>query len=422
MNSPLSSENSKQPGGDGTTTSLGSRSFSNPATSLRENLSRRLREYEALPLIPVVDASTDPGDDTDDILKMAAAAFLQNMLTNQVASVIERGPIKERASLARGALDLVGLKGVELAVGSHYSYGSGPCHPLAESIMADPNRAFVRSNVMLKELLELARPRSLTLLCIGGLQDLCETIFLEPALVQEKVAQVVFMGGVCTLKDKLVEVDGNFRSNSLPHNLDEDFYSRAFGRQWRLLHAKVKSPDDFEHTVFLNEQGRMVPDPRAANNKFDYTAAVSVYTALQVWRIPMVVFSRHAAAALDFPRSFYDELAATSKHPVAEYLRDFQRDIVKHLWWRTWQSGIEREGLPEGCTPEWFGSKFCGDPTISQKISALNDPWEYVQSFSPYDVGAFLSADPRIRYDLFRPEQVVVGGGCPPDNRSKRQK
>jgi len=309
--------------------------------------------------------STDPGDDPDDILQAAASAFFVRTSVNVMGSITDRGNAWLRARLEKGALGLLDLGKVSVAVGSNYAPGKGPEHPLAKSIIERGEDAFPKGVELLHGVLRFAFPRSLSLLLIGGTFDMFNVAVLCPDLVQKNVARFGIMGGV-----------------------------------------EVK-----EGKVVLDDEGMFQAEQSAANNKFHYPSAWALYRTIQMWGIPMTIFTRHAAKALAFPPGFYDECAATG-HPVAVYLRDFQSAIINHLWWRTWQTGEAREELPDRCTPKWFAGFFCGDDGLSSSIGPNDDIWPFIKELAPYDVGAFLALDERISKDLFSPEIVYVRGAA----------
>jgi hypothetical protein len=338
--------------------------------NLRElvaELERLYQESIGTNCLQLFKASTDPGCDPDDLLAAAVAAFFAQTAINTIGAITDRGDPFLRARLERGALNLLDLGQVSVAVGSNYAATSGIHHPLAQSIIQQGESAFPRGTDLLHEVLKFAYPRSLSLLLIGGTKDMFDTALLCPDLVQRNVASFGIMGGV--------EVDP------------------STGK------------------VALDDGGLFTAEEEASNNKFHYRSAWALYRMIQMWGIPTTIFTRHAANALSFPPSFYDELADT-RHPVAVYLRDFQKSILNNLWWRTWQTGEAREHLPESRTPKWFAGKFFGDERLADILGPDDDIWPYVRELAPYDVGAFLALDERIATELFEPTVLVVRGAC----------
>mmetsp|Transcript_88457 Transcript_88457/g.175902 ORF Transcript_88457/g.175902 Transcript_88457/m.175902 type:complete len:761 (-) Transcript_88457:16-2298(-) len=307
---------------------------------------------------------SDPGQDLDDELSFIMLRYLvAEQLVDLKGIITTLHPSFDRARLARGTLDLLGLNSVPIAVGSDggdlegthtatFEATAGSYMPSAHSEWAykvEGGRRFLHN------LLHAAQPKSLTLVCIASMKDPALFLRDNPVLFVEKVKEVVIMGG-------------------------------------------VESVDSFP----------MEPD-QANNNTFDMEAAKFFYRSLQHQGVPVIVLTRHAVYAASTPREMYDHLAQLGSS-IGVRLRNAQRSSIEGLWARVAApEGSEARGkLPARCDRTWFMKTFCGG---NEKV-ALRDKsdtiWDLVLGFQQYDTLAVLAAVPSLRERFFSP--VLVPG------------
>eukprot|EP00927_Polykrikos_kofoidii_P035594 TRINITY_DN30152_c0_g1_i1.p1 TRINITY_DN30152_c0_g1~~TRINITY_DN30152_c0_g1_i1.p1 ORF type:complete len:831 (-),score=87.74 TRINITY_DN30152_c0_g1_i1:175-2667(-) len=332
------------------------------------------RETVALPgntpfTSPVrVIAISDPGQDLDDEMAMLMMRYLvYRDLIEPLGIVATLSPSFDRARLARGTLDLIGLKNVPIGIGTdggdvlgkhkvtfETSAASYMPPPHAESSLAlQPGRG------MLHKLYCDADPKSLTLVIIASLKDPALFLRDNEALFTEKTLEVVIMGGV------------------------EDWTSDG---------------NDLSQPVILK------PD-QAHNNMFDSAASDFFYKRCQEIGIRLIIVSRFAAYPAQMPRSVYDELA-TLGSSIGCRLRNAQRTSIEGLWKRACSDEPERGGLPARCNRDWFLSTFCDGKDGTHKRGKDDSIWDLVVGFNQYDTLALLAAVPQLRSKFFSPVPV----------------
>ena len=119
--------------------------------------------------------------------------------------------------------------------------------------------------------------------------------------------------------------------------------------------------------------------------------------------------TKEAAYAVTAPRSFYDGVAATG-HPVGVYLKEQQKQSLKHLW-----ESIQQGHMPPALTTEWFFDTFtdvepetpAGKEVITRATvhaDEFNSIWNQVTQFNLYDPLALLAATPGVAELLFQSE------------------
>lgn len=228
----------------------------------------------------------DPGQDLDDeMLLVLLAAMTDRSLVSCCGVVTCLAPSGMRAQLARGTLDLLGLPQVPVHAGSDGG-GSGDASMISSTEYLTRMQPAVDTGAeLMRNVLNAAAPRSITLLVVSSFKDAAAWMQEEEDLIVDKVARVVVQGGVKDFKPG-VALPGNFLE-----------------------------PDD------------------AHNNVFDRDASEFFYRRCQVRGLPMVILSRFAAYAAPLPRSLYDDLAATGS-PIGRHLQHAQRTSIEQLWRR----------------------------------------------------------------------------------------
>jgi hypothetical protein len=218
---------------------------------------------------------------------------------------------------------------------------------------------------LMVRLLEVSRPKSITLILLSALTDACAFIERNVDLVRRTVKEAVVMGGV----------------------------------------EPTLGSDEF--SPLLDEFGFMIAEKRASNNEFDYPSALTVYRMVQSLEIPLVVLSRHAAGSCKIPKAVYDDLAALG-HPEGIRLRDMQRAALLDIWKQLHLPADSPErSFNRLLTVEWFCNFFLGGE--GSQLSAADDPWPLVKDLAIYDAVTVLAAFPKLRERLFCPVEVQVG-------------
>jgi len=307
----------------------------------------REQDEEPLPLVVI----TDPGKDNDDELALILCRTMRDMkLIDLRAVVANLAPAFERAKLARGTLDELGMANVPAAAGGNgnakgdmYGISRNLAHTSHGSVRRDPEED---GHALLLRVYEEAEPHSLTLLLISSLVDAAQFIESHEELFALKTARVAIMGGVAE--------------------------------------SSLQEGSDY-----------IEPDRSAANHRFDFNATELVYRRCQELGVALVVLTRSAAYATSVPAFIYDELASLG-HPVALRLRENQREAIEVLFKRAClpPSDPGRLGLPERCGIEWFSQTFCTGTDLSS-VSSGRSVWPYVTSLVMYDALALLAAHPK---------------------------
>eukprot|EP00928_Gymnodinium_smaydae_P036670 TRINITY_DN255_c0_g6_i1.p1 TRINITY_DN255_c0_g6~~TRINITY_DN255_c0_g6_i1.p1 ORF type:complete len:812 (+),score=134.33 TRINITY_DN255_c0_g6_i1:65-2437(+) len=311
---------------------------------------------------------TDPGQDLDDEMTFIMLRHLYELNLVRVEGIVTTlTPAFDRARLTRGTLDVLGLFGVPIGVGSDGGDAAGKhkadtfvewARPYMVPRFSAASDAFSPGQALLHELYAKAAPRSLTLVVIAAMKD--PALFLRDAerLFQEKTAEVVIMGGV-------------------------EAWDESDGKEPVLLR----------------------PDT-ANNNTFCMESAKFFYRRCQELGIPIVVVSRWAAYAAKVPRTCYDELASTGSW-IGCRLRNAQRASIENLWSRAASpAGSEaRQHLPDRCDKSWFLKTFCAGADGSSR-SASDTIWDLIVGFMQYDAVATVAAIPSLRQRFFSPVSV----------------
>ncbi len=307
----------------------------------------------------------DPGRDQDDEDTLVALnRFVRMGLMDVLGVVANLAPSNNRARLARGTLDQLGLPEIPVGIGTgcNQTDDDGLTYQWAVSYLASEDTV-MDGKTLLRQTLEKAMPGQIVLVLLSGLTDAYEILREEPALFASRVRRVVFMGGVDAQGD----------------------------------------------SVKVGRDGRFRPDPTAQNVKFDGNAASYLYKQLQLMGIPMTVLTRHAAGAAKVPRAIYDEMADTG-HPVGVRLRDAQKLAIEHLWKRSCLPPgdplREVHKHPDRCDKAWFCKVFLGGNGADRGTD--DSIWDLVQTFMLYDPMTLFAAVPSLREYFFEPEVVEV--------------
>lgn len=233
------------------------------------------RKETGQPPRPIV-VITDTGLDYDDLAALAVLAEFHRLgLVELRAVVANLMPAEKRARLARTALDSLYVRDVPVACGTH---GSPEGHKVLKhefsccefAVSADV--PLHNGQDLLRKVYQNARENGekLHLLCLSSLQDIHEFATSHPRLVAEWTAEVYMQGG--------------------------------------------------NH---ISEEGKLEPDIKAANNRFNWEASKSWHSFIQANALPSHTYTKVAAFAAPLTSDVFVELEATG-HPLGAYLRRVQ--------------------------------------------------------------------------------------------------
>lgn len=305
---------------------------------------------------PVV-VFTDIGRDVDDELALVLlSALKRKRILNPIAVIATLSPQRERAHLARGCMDAMGMPDVPVGIGS--------CGGVAEGVELDVYGAdYSRSSPCIFEsggdlmcrALESVPPNSAVLLCIASLSDVAAFIRDHEDLFTSKVKEVVLMGGVVS-----------------------------------------------------TESGESLIPDSAYNNSCDISSARFVYRRCQELGVPTATLSRWAAYDCPIPPQLLDELAQT-EHMVATNIRSVSKLSIDQLWNKVilCPSDPRREKIPPRCDVSWFCRTFM-DKEITKEWST--SVWLLVKKLNMYDPLAVLLCVPAYRTTHFNWQTKVVNG------------
>lgn len=306
---------------------------------------------------PVV-VITDIGRDVDDEMAMVLLSALKrkNRL-NPVAVITTLSPQWNRAHLARGSLDTLGMADVPVGVGGRGGVADGVELEVYAAAHTRPSPSIHESGIELAcHALKSVPPKSAQILCLASLSDLALLIQNHQDLFTSKVKEVVVMGGV--------------------------------------------NPMESSDTL--------TPDT-AYNNNCDLPAANFVYQKCQELGVPTVTLSRWAAYGCPIRPQLLDELAKT-KHVVATNIRKKSKDSIDQLWNKVVHppDHPRREKLPARCDTKWFYKTFCGKDEVPQELSP--SIWTQVEKLNMYDPLAVLICDHSYREMHFTCKTKTVNG------------
>ena len=310
---------------------------------------------------------TDPGKDLDDEQALVAAAGLHKVgLINLRAVVANLEPPEKRAQLAKGTLRQLGLSDVPVGIGSDcFRGGENLAHETEAVYIAAPGEVEPGAFLLLRTCSRAVESGyKLVIVCNSGLTDAARLVMDHSDLVHSAVERFVIMGGV--------KSDGE---NSL----------------------LAKAPDGVSY---------LLPDD-AANNSFDWAAALYLYQKLQDMGIGLTVVMREAAYGAQFPFSTYDRFAATG-NPVGSNLLNRQRPAINMLWrGANAPAGASIRGkLPVSRNRQWFVNVFCDG--VDPGVGPDDDVWGFTAKYNQYDTLAVIAAVPELRYRFFNHVAVNV--------------
>jgi len=311
--------------------------------------------------------SDDGKDPDDELAKILLNSLIRRGLGDCLGFISNLNPAKERARLARGTLDQLGMKDIPVGVGQDMIQSTTGAYEFDAPYLGDIGSCRESGTELFAEILEgLDAGTLVTLVCLSGLADPWLLAKNHRDLFRKKIGRVVIMGGV--------EVDGE--------------------------------------VVKLDADGFMTPD-KAQNNTFDMESAQQFYRHVQQESIPLTVVTRWAAYAAKLPFSLYDAMAKTG-HPVGVRLHSSQRKSLEHLWKRVQleQDDTKREGLPGRCDKAWFAKVFLGGK--GEDRDGSSDVWDLASTFQAYDPVTLLAALHGVRARFMRPLLVNVEGSRGP--------
>jgi inosine-uridine nucleoside N-ribohydrolase len=287
---------------------------------------------------------TDPNKDPDDVATYVMAAQLAKDGHIHVKAVVTTlGDEKvrtQRAQLAKGVFNGLGLPEVSVAVGRDYPMDDKQRQEHAkflaggQSLLASETEVRRDSREALLEQLRGCADRSVTFLVIAGMSDAQDLLDASLVLVKQKIKQVAIMGGVSS-------------------EMDSD--------------------------------GFVQPDDRAYNNLTDFHACQNFYRGVQEAGIPLKVLSKEAAYQAAVSPGFYESIART-EHPVGQYLKNVQKSALQGLW-----EGIA-SGLIPNLTFKWFFETFTSTRPINSALETMKQHplsfdqiWQRVTKLNLYD-------------------------------------
>lgn len=334
---------------------------------------------------------TDLGQDNDD--EMAIMLMSELVMTGEVeplAVIANLKPSPNRAALARGTLDMLGLSHVPVGIGTdggqtkHKDTFSGYVSQSQTGVdyLKDPmynaqrvveaigtNREAAVSfehriwqgQTLMRRVLREAEDGSVTFLLISSFKDIAQFLSSNEELFQAKVRAVVAMSGV-----------------------DQESCEAAI--------AGMGTP--------------LLPDPQTHNHCFDLEAASFTFKRLQELGIPMTIVTRFAAYGCPVPRHVYDLMIRNLvPNPVACRLSRAQQASIDRLW----RDVCAGDKLPARCDRAWFCNTFCGGEGLDRAAEA--PVWDLVKHFHMYDPMALLAAIPSKRELFFESAEVIGAHG-----------
>jgi len=317
---------------------------------------------------------TDPGQDLDDELALILlASLVERRYVRPLAIVANLHPSRERARLAKGTLNELGLGHVPVGVGS-----DGGCTAHKDSFsetafayLGDEGDIEPDAEAMLCRVLMDEEPKSVLFLCISSLTDAASFLRNNEQLFVDKVHSVTIMGGVDL-------------------STDEDHLGEGTG-------LSADSPTG---------RRRVLPPDTANNNTFDMPSSRFFYARLQEIGVKLNVLTRFAAYDCPLPRGIYDDMVKSGS-PIALRLFGVQRTSIEELWKRCNAEGDERKGLPPRCSKAWYCKTFLGgrgdDRTGADSI------WDLVKQFNMYDPMALILSVPPLAWIFFEHETPTGG-------------
>ena len=301
---------------------------------------------------------TDVGRDVDDEMALVLLSSLtRKHLLNPIAVITTLSPQRERAHLARGSLDTLGLAGVPVGIGGQGGVADGVDLEVYEADHSRSSSSIYESGMELVcQALDSVPNKSAQILCLASLSDMAELIQEHEDLFTSKVKEVVVMGGV----------------------------------------------------VPMESSETLIPDS-AYNNNCDLPAAKFVYEKCQELCVPTATLSRWAAYGCPIRPKLMDELSKT-KHMVAGNIRRKSKNSLEQLYNKVILplEDKRREKLPARCDDKWFYKTFCGTEDMPETLP--QEIWSHVEKLNMYDPLAVLICVPEYRNTHFEGKVKVVNG------------
>jgi hypothetical protein len=237
-------------------------------------VNERIRAGRRGPRIVVI---TDLAKDYDDLIAMILLKELHRLgVLTLVGFVANLMPAERRARFGRGALDVLGLKKVPIAIGSRGDFSKDHKvlpHEFANVTFWPPDETqYEDGQELLRQLFTEAaenEENKTTLLCLSSLSDIRGFAEKSPQLLKNSLQNVVLQGG---------------------YNIID---------------------------------GKLIADNQAQNNKFDLEAAQIFHTFMQDNQIPSTTYTKVATFATPIYKEFLIELDKT-EISLGHYLRCVQ--------------------------------------------------------------------------------------------------
>lgn len=266
------------------------------------------REERGISPRPIV-VITDVGKDYDDLAALTVLKELHRLRVLEVRAVVANlMPADKRARFASAVLDSLGLRDVTVPV-ARGTRGSPDEHEeLAHEFSGgtfSSNLGYANSqrdgHDLLSNVYQKAKEKGekLYLLCLSSLQDINEFASTHSRLVAECTAEVHMQGG-----------------------------------------------------NYVTSEGKLEPDCKAANNRFNFGAAEGWHNFIQTNAIPSHTYTKIAAFAAPLSADVFVELEATG-HPIGVYLRRVQVEQDLTFYERACESNPEKRFAPF-MDQKWF--------------------------------------------------------------------
>ena len=311
----------------------------------------------------------DFGKDQDDEKSLAMAVSLHRLgLLKDMSIIANLGDSRMRARLAKGTLNVLGVGGFPVAVGTDVGRGNEQIQPY-----------------------EFA----------------CCTYLAEDCELEE-------MDGTALFYTALEKAQRNGRKVLVVLNSGlTDMAVALRDPRWSEWGRDVVEVVSASGALLMNEDGRLMMDGTAQNNAFDLESAEYVHRILeQEPNVQFMVVSRFAAMACQLPRSAIDG----SSHPLAKRLSGVAEPSLQKLWERVHLTEEERaakgDALPMRCSPSWFRNTFLVED--APELTADDLVWSNVRGFNEYDglntIAAVAAAYPSLFAEFFDPHRCPLTG------------
>jgi len=311
-------------------------------------------ESKGTPVIVI----TDIGRDVDDEMALVLLSALKRKhLLNPIAVITTLSPQRDRAHLARGSLDTMGMADVPVGVGGRGGLAEGVELEVYEADHTRSSSSIYESGMeLVVRALESVPHKSAQILCLASLTDVASLMEEHEDLFISKVKEVVVMGGVMPM-----------------------------------------------------DSGDTLTPDTAYNNNCDLPSAKFVYQKCQELGVPTATLSRWAAYGCPIRPQLLDELAKT-KHMVAANIRRKSKHSIDQLWNKVILPSDDprREKLPSRCDVKWFYKTFCGTEEVPEEIT--KSIWTQVEKLNMYDPLAVLLCVPSLRALHFSCKAKTVKG------------